>query len=109
MRERRDGRKSAHRDQENIKEEKEAAEIQYDSYRREMDSLNKKVKESLCLLETTRQAAEREMYQHVPFQVPVNTDFWKETGLPNLLLFLLFQGMNRPLRMNVASKPSCFR
>ena len=62
-REREEMEENAHRDQENIKEEKEAAEIQYDSYRREMDSLNKKVKESLCLLETTRQAAEREMYQ----------------------------------------------
>ena len=49
--------------QEVIKEEKEAAEAQYDSYRQEMDSLNKKVKESLQFLETTRQAAEREMYQ----------------------------------------------
>ena len=53
----------ARQSQEVIKEEKEAAEAQYDSYRQEMDSLNKKVKESLHLLETTRQATEREMYQ----------------------------------------------
>ena len=46
-----------------IKEEKEEAEAQYGSYRREMDSLNQKVKNSLHLLETTRQAAEREMYR----------------------------------------------
>ena len=46
-----------------IKEEKDEAEAQYSSYRKEMDSLNKKVKDSLHLLETTRQAAEREMYQ----------------------------------------------
>ena len=53
----------AQQNSKDIKEEKKAAEIQYDSYRREMDSLNQKVRESLHLLETTRQAAEREMYQ----------------------------------------------
>ena len=36
-----------------VKEEKAAAEAQYDSYWQEMDSLNKKVKESLQLLEST--------------------------------------------------------
>ena len=46
-----------------MKEEKAAAEAQYDSYRQEMDSLNRRVRESLHLLETTRQATEREMYQ----------------------------------------------
>ena len=63
LRERAEMEEKGHQDRDNIKEEKEAAEVQYDSYRQEMDYLNKKVKESLYLLETTRQAAEREMYQ----------------------------------------------
>ena len=52
------------RELEAIKIETEAAEVQYQEYRTEMNELNRKVKESLHLLETTRQAAEREMYQH---------------------------------------------
>ena len=39
------------------------AESKFIGYQTEMNELNKRVKESLQLLETTRQAAEREMYQ----------------------------------------------
>ena len=46
-----------------LENENNAAEIRYQEYRTEMNELNRKVRESLQLLETTRQAAEREMYQ----------------------------------------------
>ena len=46
-----------------MKNEHSAAETRYQEYRTEMNELNRRVKESLQLLETTRQAAEREMYQ----------------------------------------------
>ena len=46
-----------------LKKEHNIAENRYEEYRTEMNELNRKVKESLQLLETTRQAAEREMYQ----------------------------------------------
>ena len=47
-----------------MKNEHNIAENRYEEYRTEMNELNRKVKESLQLLETTRQVAEREMYQH---------------------------------------------
>ena len=47
-----------------LKNESTAVEIQYQGYRTEMDELNWRVKESLQLLETTHQVAEREIYQH---------------------------------------------
>ena len=47
-----------------MKNEHNAAETKYQEYRTEINELNCRVKESLQLLETTRQAAEREMYQH---------------------------------------------
>ena len=46
-----------------IKAETAEAESKFMGYQTEMNELNKRVKESLQLLETTCQAAEREMYQ----------------------------------------------
>ena len=46
-----------------MKQETEEAESRFLGYQTEMNALNRKVKESLQLLEMTRQAAEREMYQ----------------------------------------------
>ena len=46
-----------------LKNEHYIVEARYQEYCTEMNELNCKVKESLQLLETTRQAAEREMYQ----------------------------------------------
>ena len=46
-----------------IKMETAEVESKFLGYQTEMNELNKRVKESLQLLETTRQAAEREMYQ----------------------------------------------
>ena len=51
------------RSKEVMKQETEEAKSRFLRYQTEMNALNQKVKESLQLLETTRQAAEREMYQ----------------------------------------------
>ena len=48
---------------ETMKQETEEVQSRFLGYQTEMNELNRRVKESLQLLETTRQAAEREMYQ----------------------------------------------
>ena len=48
---------------ETMKQEAEEVQSRFLGYQTEMNELNRRVKESLQLLETTRQAAEREMYQ----------------------------------------------
>ena len=52
-----------------LENENNAAETRYQEYRTEMNELNRKVRESLQLLETTRQAAERERCTNILFQV----------------------------------------
>ena len=48
---------------ETMKQETEEVQSRFLGYQTEMNELNRRLKESLQLLETTRQAAEREMYQ----------------------------------------------
>ena len=48
---------------ETMKQETEEVQSRFLGYQMEMNELNRRVKDSLQLLETTRQAAEREMYQ----------------------------------------------
>ena len=48
---------------ETMKQETEEVQSRFLGYQTEMNELNRRVKESLQLLETTHQAAEREMYQ----------------------------------------------
>ena len=90
-----------------IKQETEVQKSQFLGYQTKMNELNRKVKESLQLLETTHQAAEREMHQR-SFS-GTSRDNLLEGSKINKPPTLCFQGRSQHLRMSAVSKPFYFR